>query len=43
MRLNWIVLREGEFNSSEYVYVLQNLNIGRPILGSFINYDIKDC
>lgn len=35
MRFNKIVIREGEFHSSQQVYVLQNLSIGRPHLGSF--------
>ena len=35
MRFNKIVLREGDFHSSQEVYVLQRLEIGRPFLGSF--------
>ena len=35
MRINEIVVREGEFSSSNEVYALQNLRRGRPFLGSF--------
>jgi len=35
MRINEIVIREGDFSSSNEVYVLQNLKRGRPFLGSF--------
>ena len=35
MRINEIVIREGDFSSSNEVYVLQNLQRGRPFLGSF--------
>ncbi|MCK9429597.1 MAG: hypothetical protein M0R17_06295 [Candidatus Omnitrophica bacterium] len=35
MRINKIVIREGDFHSSQEVYVLQRLQIGRPFLGSF--------
>jgi len=35
MRINKIVLREGDFHPTQEVYVLQNLKIGRPFLGSF--------
>ena len=35
MRINRIALREGDFHSSQEVYVLQRLEIGRPFLGSF--------
>jgi len=35
MRINEIVIREGEFNSSNAIYVLQNLKRGRPFLGSY--------
>jgi len=35
MRINEIVVREGAFSSDNEVYVLQDLAIGRPFLGSF--------
>ena len=35
MRINEIVLREGDYNTSKTVTVLQNLRRGRPFLGSF--------
>lgn len=35
MRLNWIVLREGEFRTTKTVKVLQSLRMGRPYLGSY--------
>ncbi len=35
MRVNELVVREGEFNSTRQVVVLQNLKRGRPFLGSF--------
>lgn len=35
MRLNWIVLREGEFFSEREVVVLQCLQVGCPIIDSF--------
>ena len=35
MRINRLVLREGEFIESECVHVLQHLAIGRPNLGSY--------
>jgi hypothetical protein len=35
MRINKIVVREGDFHSSHEVYVLQSLPTGRPFLGSF--------
>lgn len=35
MRLNRIVLREGEFSTSQCVHILQHLAIGRPYLGSY--------
>ena len=35
MRINEIVVREGEFSSKNEVYVMQKLQIGRPFLGSF--------
>ncbi len=35
MRINEIVIREGDFSNSNEVYVLQNLKQGRPFLGSF--------
>ena len=36
MRLNEMVVREGEFYSTRSVSVLQNLNLGRPFLDSYI-------
>lgn len=35
MRINRIVLREGDFHSSQEVHVLQQLSMGRPFLGSY--------
>ena len=35
MRINEIVVREGSFESTSSVTVLQNLNLGRPFLGSY--------
>jgi len=35
MRINKIVIREGDFHSSHEVHVLQRLQMGRPHLGSF--------
>ena len=35
MRINEIVVREGEFNADNEVYVLQDLAAGRPFLESF--------
>jgi len=35
MRINKIVVREGEFHTSDEVHVLQKLQIGRPFLGSY--------
>lgn len=35
MRINTIVRRDGDFNSTREVTVLQNLRKGRPFLGSF--------
>jgi hypothetical protein len=35
MRINKIVLREGDFHPTQEVHVLQQLKIGRPYLGSF--------
>ena len=35
MRINKIVIREGDFHPTQEVYVLQRLQIGRPFLGSF--------
>ncbi len=35
MRLNWLVLREGEFNSQITCTILQSLRMGRPLLDSF--------
>lgn len=36
LRINELVVREGDFDSASQVTVLQNLNIGRPYLGSFL-------
>jgi hypothetical protein len=35
MRINEIVVREGDFDRKSVVYVLQRLQIGKPYLGSF--------
>lgn len=35
MRINKIVIREGDFHQSHEVFVLQKLDMGRPFLGSF--------
>lgn len=35
MRINKIIIREGDFHNSQEVYVLQRLQMGRPFLGSF--------
>jgi hypothetical protein len=35
MRINELVIREGAFDSSQHVYVLQKLQIGRPFLTSY--------
>lgn len=35
MRINKIIVREGSFHSSQEVHVLQQLNIGRPFMGSY--------
>lgn len=35
MRINTILVRDGNFNSSEVVTVMQRLQIGRPFLSSF--------
>lgn len=35
MRINEIVVREGDFNTSNQIYVLQNLRRGRPFLTSY--------
>ena len=35
LRINELVVREGDFDSKEEVYILQNLQTGRPFLGSF--------
>jgi hypothetical protein len=35
MRINWLVLREGEFQVNSMCKIIQSLTIGRPILGSF--------
>lgn len=36
MRINELVIREGEFDSARTVTVLQNLNIGRPFIDSYL-------
>lgn len=36
MRVNELVIREGAFDTHSQVTVLQNLNLGRPYLGSYI-------
>ena len=36
MRINEIVIREGDFDTTSCVTVLQNLNLGRPFTGSYI-------
>lgn len=36
MRINEIVVRDGDFHPSHQVYVLQHLAIGRPHLGSYL-------
>lgn len=38
MRLNELVLREGEFLNSNTVTILQNLKRGRPFLGSYFEF-----
>jgi len=35
MRINQLVIREGDFSVMNQVYVMQRLEIGRPYLGSF--------
>ncbi len=35
MRINELVVREGDFSNENQVYVIQCLQIGRPFLGSF--------
>jgi hypothetical protein len=35
MRINEIVVREGDFDTTSSVTVLQSLNLGRPFLGSY--------
>jgi hypothetical protein len=35
MRINKIVIREGDFHPTQEVYILQRLQMGRPFLGSF--------
>jgi hypothetical protein len=35
MRINEIVIREGDFDTTSCVTVLQSLNLGRPFLGSY--------
>jgi hypothetical protein len=35
MRINEIVVREGEFDTSSQIHVLQNLRRGRPFLYSY--------
>jgi hypothetical protein len=36
MRLNELMIREGECDTNNVVYVLQNLKRGQPVLGSFL-------
>ena len=36
MRINEIVVREGEFSADREVYVLQDLASGRPYLESYV-------
>lgn len=35
MRINEIVVREGDFNTRNQIHILQNLRRGRPFLGSY--------
>jgi len=35
MRINEIVIREGDFDTTSCITVLQSLNLGRPFLGSY--------
>jgi len=35
MRINEIVVREGDFSNEREVTILQNLQRGQPFLGSF--------
>jgi len=35
LRLNELVIREGDFDNTTQVYILQKLAQGRPVLGSF--------
>jgi len=39
MRLNWVMLREGDFSVSRTVTVLQSLQMGRPLLASYWTED----
>ena len=38
MRINEIVVREGDFSNTKEVTVIQNLARGRPFLGSYYNF-----
>lgn len=35
MRINELLLREGDFDSARHCYVLQNMVLGRPVVGSY--------
>lgn len=35
LRINELVVREGEFYTTREVYILQNLNIGKPLISSY--------
>ena len=41
MRINELVVRSGSFSESNQVYVLQNLDICRPYLGSFTRKSVQ--
>lgn len=41
LRINEIIIREGEFSNGNEVTVLQNLKRGRPIIGSFFGINNK--
>lgn len=41
MRIGMLLARDAEFDIDREVYVLQNLTIGKPHLGSFFRYEIK--
>jgi len=36
LRINELVVREGDFNNSHQVYILQNLRRGRPFISSYL-------